>query len=79
MRVPKQLRDGHTDDAVVRQIEDESASAITVDFGPDAADMSIDVVDETVIVVTNDRQFEFDLPTGANDVSVRNGVLTISE
>lgn len=79
MRVPKQLRDGHTDDAVVRQIEDEGASAITVDFGPDAADMSIDVVDETVIVVTNDRQFEFDLPTGANDVTVKNGVLTISE
>lgn len=79
MRVPKQLRDGHTDDAVVRQIEDDGASAITVDFGPDAADMSIDIVDDTVIVVTSDRQFEFDLPDGASDVTVKNGVLTISE
>lgn len=79
MRVPKQLRDGHTDDAVVRQIEDNGASAITVDFGPAAADMSIDIIDETVIVVTNDRQFEFDLPAGADDVTVKNGVLTISE
>lgn len=79
MRVPKQLRDGHTEDAVVRQIEDDGGSTIMVDFGPDAADMSIDVVDETVIVVTNDRQFEFDLPAGANEVTVNNGVLTISE
>ncbi|TYL36689.1 hypothetical protein CV102_20635 [Natronococcus pandeyae] len=79
MRVPKQLRDGHTDDAVVRQIEDDGASAITVDFGPDAADMSIDIIDDTVIVVTSDRQFEFDLPAGASDVTVKNGVLTISE
>ncbi|MDG5759792.1 hypothetical protein QA600_10615 [Natronococcus sp. A-GB1] len=79
MRVPKQLRDGHTEDAVVREIEDENGNVITVDFGSDAADMSVDVVDETVIVVMDDRQFQFDLPAGATEVSANNGILTISE
>ncbi|MDG5820973.1 hypothetical protein [Natronococcus sp. A-GB7] len=79
MRVPKQLRDGHTDDAVVRELDDEDGSVITVDFGSDAADMSVDVVDETVIVVMDDRQFQFDLPAGATEVTANNGILTISE
>lgn len=79
MRVPKQLRDGHTDDAVVRELDDEDGSMITVDFGSDAADMSVDVVGETVIVVMDDRQFQFDLPAGANEVTANNGILTISE
>jgi hypothetical protein len=79
MRVPKQLRDGHTDDAVVRELDDEDGSVITVDFGPDAADMSVDVVDDRVLVVMDDRQFEFELPAGASEVTANNGVLTISE
>jgi hypothetical protein len=79
MRVPKQLRGGHTDDAVVRELDDEDGSVITVDFGSDAADMSVDVVDETVIVVMDDRQFQFDLPAGATEVTANNGILTISE
>ncbi|MFU8870017.1 hypothetical protein [Natronococcus sp.] len=79
MRVPKQLRDGHTDDAVVRELNDEDGSMITVDFGSDAADMSVDVVGETVIVVMDDRQFQFELPAGASEVTANNGILTISE
>ena len=79
MRVPKQLRDGHTDDAVVRELEYDGKNVITVDFGSEAADMSVDVIDETVIVITDDRQFEFELPAGATDVTVNNGILTISE
>jgi single-stranded DNA-specific DHH superfamily exonuclease len=79
MRVPKQLRDGHTEDAVVRELEHDGKNVITVDFGSDATEMSADVVDDVVIVVTEDRQFEFDLPEGAADVTVNNGILTISE
>ncbi|ELY55156.1 DUF7127 family protein [Natronococcus jeotgali] len=79
MRVPKQLRDGHTDDAVVRQTEAEDGSVITVDFGSDAADMAVDVVDDRVLVVMDDRQFEFELPAGASEVTANNGILTISE
>lgn len=79
MRVPKQLRDGHTDDAVVREVEGEDGSVIIVDFGSDAADMSVDVVGETVIVVMDDRQFQFELPAGASGVTANNGILTISE
>lgn len=80
MRVPKQLRDGDRDDTVIRQMEnDDDGSIITVDFGSDAADMAVDVVGETVIVVTGDQQFEFDLPAGASDVTANNGVLTIRE
>jgi hypothetical protein len=79
MRVPKQLRDGHTEDAVVREIERDGKNVITVDFGADAADMSVDVINEMVIVVAKDRQFEFELPEGASDVTANNGILTISE
>lgn len=79
MRVPKQLRDGHTDDAVVREMDGEDGCVITVDFGSDAADMSVDVVDDRVLVVMNDRQFEFELPAGATEVTANNGVLTITE
>lgn len=79
MRLPKQLREANRDGTVVRQTEYGDGSVITVDFGPDAADMAVDVVGEMVIVVTDDRQFEFELPAGANDVTVNNGVLTITE
>lgn len=79
MRVPKQLRDADRHEAVVRTHEYDDASVIAVDFGTDAAEMTIDVLDETVIVVSGDRQFEFELPADADDVSINNGVLTITD
>lgn len=79
MKVPKSLKNVDRDEAVVRTFEYDDGSVIAVDFGNSAADLSIDVVDSTAIIVTGDEQFEFELPPESTDVSVRNGVLTIEE
>ncbi|ELY46055.1 DUF7127 family protein [Natronorubrum sulfidifaciens] len=79
MKVPKSLRNVDRGGAVVRTLEYEDGSVIAVDFGTSAADIDVDVVGSTAIIVTNDEQFEFELPPEASDVSVHNGVLTIEE
>lgn len=78
MRVPQPLKDVDEHRATVRTYEDEDGGAIVVDFGPAASDLAVDIVGNTVIV-TDDEQVEFELPTGASDVSINNGVLTITE
>ncbi|WP_121744144.1 DUF7127 family protein [Natronorubrum halophilum] len=80
MKVPRSLKNvDRDDDAVLRTFEYDDGSVIAVDFGTAAADVEIDIVDSTAIIVAGDRQFEFELPPEASDVSVRNGVLTIEE
>ncbi len=59
-----------------REYEDESI--IAVDFGPIPGKPSVDVFDGTAIVVVGDQQFEFDIPSDADDVTVNDGILTIS-
>lgn len=78
MRVPQSLKDVDEHRAIVRTDEDDDGGSIVVDFGPAASDLAVDIVGDTVIV-TDDEQVEFELPTGASDVSVNNGVLTITE
>ena len=79
MKVPESLQNADRHGAIVRTLEDDDRSAIVVDFGTDASDVSIDVVGDTAIAVMNGEQFEFELPPEASDVSVNNGVLTIQE
>ncbi|AHG00626.1 hypothetical protein HALLA_19365 [Halostagnicola larsenii XH-48] len=79
MRVPKQLRDVDRHGATVRTYDYDDSAVIAVDFGVGAGDITVDVVDGTAIVVTGDEQFEFELPADASDVSVKNGILTITE
>lgn len=55
----------------------EDTSEIVVDFGPVAAEPSVDVVDDTAIVVLDGTQFEFGVPASADDVTVNDGILTI--
>ncbi|WP_226004831.1 DUF7127 family protein [Natrinema salinisoli] len=78
MKVPQSLRNVDQD-AVVRTFDYDDGSVIAVDFGTAAADISIDVVGSTAIIVADGEQFEFELPPEASDVSVHNGVLTIDE
>ncbi|PCR92770.1 DUF7127 family protein [Natrinema ejinorense] len=78
MKVPRSLENVDRD-AVVRTFEYDTGSVIVVDFGNTAADISVDVVGSTAIIVADDDQFEFELPPEASDVSARNGVLTIEE
>ncbi|QSX00616.1 DUF7127 family protein [Haloterrigena alkaliphila] len=79
MKVPNSLKNVDDDDAVIRTFEYDDGSVIAVDFGNAAADIEIDIVGSTAIIVANGEQFEFELPPEASDVSAHNGVLTINE
>ncbi|AGB17409.1 hypothetical protein Halru_2838 [Halovivax ruber XH-70] len=79
MKVPQPLQNATERGIVVRTLDYDDRSVIAVDFGAAAGDVAVDIVDDTVIVVADDQQFEFVRPPEAADVSVKNGVLTISE
>lgn len=66
------LRDGS--DGIVRRYEYDDETLIVVDFG--FVDGSVDVVDGTVIVVTGDDQYEWDVGGDAR-ATMNNGVVTI--
>lgn len=78
MNIPE-LRDVDQQGAVVREYEDDHATTIAVDFGPKTGKISVDIVDDTAIVVVENDQFEFELPDSVEEVSANNGVLTIEE
>jgi hypothetical protein len=59
----------------VRRVEYDDVTQVAVDFGP-RADLSVDIVDETVIVIDDDSQYEIDVSEGAQ-AFISNGVLTI--
>lgn len=71
MEIQRQLADEGVD---VRRVEHDDAVAVVADFGP--GDASVDVLDEMVIVVTGDEQYELDFEEDAR-AFIRNGVLTI--
>lgn len=79
METPHELRTVDEQDGSVRTRTYDDGSAIVADFGANAGDLSVDVVGDTVIVVADDHQVEFELPEGADGISVNNGVLTIEE
>ena len=56
----------------------DEATLFVADLGTEVGDASVDVVDGTAIVVTGaGEQFEFDVPDGVREASIRSGVLTI--
>lgn len=77
MRIPERLREVDRRDIVTGEYEYDGTTAVVVDFGPEAGDISVDIVDGTAIVVVSGEQFEFDLPDDADEVTTKNGVLTI--
>ncbi|MFC6963587.1 hypothetical protein ACFQJ8_18040 [Halocatena marina] len=42
-----------------------------------STEASIDVVDDTAIVVIGDEQYEFDVPAGDAQAFIKNGIVTI--
>lgn len=60
-----------------REYADEQL--IAVDFGTVAGEVALDVTDETAIVVVDGNQFEFEVPSDADDVTVNDGILTITK
>jgi len=62
-------------DAPVRRFEYDDRTVFAADVG--GASASVDVVGDTVIVVTDDDQYELDVPTGDTTALMKNGVLTV--
>lgn len=68
-----------TSDQLARKYEYDDGSVIAIDLGTTVPEPSVDVVDGTVIIVSDDEQYEFDLPVEQTDANtfMKNGVLTI--
>ncbi|WP_408958135.1 Hsp20/alpha crystallin family protein [Natrinema sp. 74] len=64
---------------LARRYDYDDGTVLAVDFGTDGADASVDFVDDTVIVVVDDEQYEIDLPVAVDDAHtfIKNGVLTV--
>lgn len=77
MRIPERLREVDQQEAIIREYEYDDATTITVDFGPEASDISVDIVDGPAIVVVDGEQFEFELSDDTDKIATKNGVLTI--
>ena len=78
METPGTLRSAaaEEEDVTITQREYDGETEIIVDFGP-GVDASVDIVGGTAIVVAGDRQFEFDVPEDADEVSTNDGILFI--
>jgi hypothetical protein len=63
------------DEVAVRRYEYDDGVVLAADFGP-SREAVVDVVDGTVIVVTDDDQYELDVEGDAS-AFISNGVLTI--
>ncbi len=66
------------DGQVARQYEYDDSTVVAVDFGA-GTEAAVDLIDDTVIVVVDDDQYEFELPADADDAHtfMKNGVLTV--
>lgn len=62
-------------DAPVRRFEYDDRTVIAADLGATTA--TVDVVGDTVIVVTDEDQYELEVPTGDTTAFMQNGVLTV--
>lgn len=79
METPPELEAaaGDRDEITISNREYDDESVVAVDFGPTGEKPAVDVVGKTAIVTVGDRQFEFDVPADATDVTVNDGILTI--
>ncbi|SEV84488.1 DUF7127 family protein [Natrinema salifodinae] len=64
---------------LARRYDYDDGTVFAVDFGSDVADASVDLVDDTVIVVVDDEQYEIELSDDVADAHtfIKNGVLTV--
>jgi HSP20 family molecular chaperone IbpA len=66
------------DEGFVRRYEYDDGALIAADLGPETTDVSVEVLEDAVIVVTgDDDQYEFDVADGDAEAFMKNGVLTI--
>jgi hypothetical protein len=72
MNTDQQLFDGTS----LRRFEYDDAVVLAADVGI-AEDTTVDVVDDTMILVSGDEQYEQELPAGDARAFINNGVLTV--
>ncbi|MFC7185514.1 DUF7127 family protein [Halorubrum yunnanense] len=69
------------DGPLLRRFEYEDGWIVAADLGADAANVSVDAVGETAIVVVEGEgepaESEFELPGAATSTAVANGVVTV--
>ena len=66
-----------SDDVPVRRFEyDDGTNVLAADLGV-GRDVSVDVVDETAIVVAGSDQYDLEVPAGDAQAFIKNGVLTV--
>jgi len=65
-----------TGDATLRRYEYDDDVVFAGDLGPERR-ATVDVVDDTAIVVADGEQYDLDLPAGDAKAFIHNGVLTI--
>lgn len=63
-------------DAPLRRYEYDDAVVLAADIGI-TGDATVDVVDDTAIVVVEGEQYDFEIPAGDARAFIRNGVLTV--
>lgn len=80
MKAPRELRSAanERDEITIAHREYDGENVVAVDFGP-GVDAAVDIVGETAIVVAGDRQFEFEVPEEATEITTNDGVLLIRE
>jgi len=61
---------------ITRRDDEDGGTLTVVDFG-ERVTAHLDVVGDTVIVVADDRQFEFDISEEMTDLPVNGGMLRI--
>lgn len=66
------------DEVAARQYDYGDRTVLAVDFGT-TADSTVDIVDETAIVVVDDEQYDLEVPSESDVIraSIRNGILSI--
>jgi hypothetical protein len=80
MELTEFLRDADRHGAIVRMYNyDDGGNIIVVDFGQATDEIEVDTVGNTAIIVAGDRQLEFEFPVEGSNLSIKNGILTITE
>jgi hypothetical protein len=81
METPSPLRSAaneEEEDVTIARREYGDESVVSVDFGR-GVEAVLDIFGDTAIVVAGDRQFEFEVPDEATEVSTNEGMLIIKE
>ncbi|PSP75592.1 hypothetical protein BRC81_14480 [Halobacteriales archaeon QS_1_68_20] len=75
---PLQSAADQREDVTITRRDYDDEQLVVGDFG-EGVDASLDVVGDLAIVVAGDRQFEFEIPSEATEVTVNDGMLQITE